>query len=103
METGFSSKIAWISVGDPIEMGQRDIYPVARVSALKGCGCILGCMISPEALLIVEPAQAYAVSLTSDEITLDQILAMAPSLREIVEKGIGKKYEERTKKKEREQ
>lgn len=103
METAFSSDIAWISVGDPIKIDQRCIYPVARVLALKGCGCILGCIISPEALLIVEPAQAYAVSLTSDEITLDQILAMAPSLREIVEKGIGKKYEERTKKKEREQ
>ena len=101
METGFSSKIAWISVGDPIEMDQRDIYPVARISALKGCGCIMGCSVSPEVLLIVEPAQAYAVSLTSDEITLDQILAMAPSLREIVEKGIGKKYEERKNEEER--
>ena len=89
METGFSSDIAWISVGDPIEIDQRCIYPVARVLALKGC--ILGCMISPEALLIVEPAQAYAVSLTGQEITLDQLLEMVPSLWEMVEKETGKK------------
>ena len=101
METGFSSKIAWISVGDPIEIDQRDIYPVAKISALKGCGCIMGCLISPEALLIVEPARAYAVSLTGEEITLDQLLAMAPSMREIVEKGTGKKYEERNSEEER--
>ena len=89
METGFSSDIAWISVGDPIEIDQRCIYPVARVLASKGCGCLLGCMISPEALLIVEPARAYAVSLTGQEITLDQLLAMAPSMKEIVKKETG--------------
>lgn len=84
METEFSSDIAWISVGDPIEIAQRCIYPVARVLALKGGGCILGCTISPEALLIVEPAGAYAVSLTGEEITLDQLLEMVPSLWEIL-------------------
>jgi uncharacterized spore protein YtfJ len=47
-------------------------------------------MISPEALLIVEPARTYAVSLTGKEITLDQLLEMAPSLWEIVEKGQAK-------------
>jgi len=94
METAFSSITAWISVKDPIEIDQRDIYPVAKISVSKGCGCILGCSVSPEALLIVEPAQAYAVSLTGEEITLDQLLAMAPSLRKIVEKEIGKKYGE---------
>jgi len=94
METLFSSDIAWISVEDPIEIDQRDIYPVAKISVSKGCGCILGCSVSPEALLIVEPARAYAVSLTGEEITLDQLLAMVPSLREIVEKEIGMKYGE---------
>ena len=94
MKAAFSSDIAWITVKDPIEIDQRDIYPVAKVSVSKGFGCILGCSVSPEALLIVEQAQAYAVSLTGEEITLDQLLAMAPSLRKIVEKEIGKKYGE---------
>lgn len=87
METGFSTDITWISVGDPIEIDQRCIYPVARVSALKGCRYILGCSISPEALLIMEAARAYVVSLTGEEITLDKLLAMAPSLKGIVENG----------------
>ncbi|MGD0953801.1 MAG: hypothetical protein ABR985_15670 [Methanotrichaceae archaeon] len=94
METGFSSDIAWISVGDPIKIDKSCIYPVARVLALKGCGCILGCLISPEALLIVEPARAYAVSLTGHEITMGQLLAMAPSIKEIVEKETGKNEED---------
>ena len=101
METGFSSDIAWISVGDPIKIDQRCIYPVARVLALKGCGCILGCMISPEALLIVEPARAYAVSLTGKEITMGQLLEMVPSLWEIVEKEKGKKYEDENREEEK--
>lgn len=101
MKTGFSSDIAWISVGDPIKIDQRCIYPVARVLALKGCGCILGCRISPEALLIVEPARAYAVSLTGQEITLDQLLAMASSIKEIVEKVTGKKYEDENREEEK--
>jgi uncharacterized spore protein YtfJ len=101
METGFSSDIAWISVGDPIEIDQRCIYPIARVLALKGCGCILGCLISPGALLIVEPVRAYAVSLTGKDITLDQLLAMAPSIKEIIEKETGKKYEEENREEEK--
>lgn len=93
METGFSSDITWISVGDPIEIDQRCIYPVARVLASKGFGRILGCTISPEALMIVEPARTYVVSLTGQKITLDLLLAMAPSMKEIVDKEICKKYE----------
>ena len=79
MRTTFSSEISWISVREPIEIDQRDIYPVAKISVSKGCGCLIGCIISPEALLIVEPGRAYAVSLTGEEIPLDQLLAMAPS------------------------
>lgn len=101
METGFSYDIIWISVRDPIVIDQRDIYPVARISASKGCGCILGCSISPEALLVVEPPLAYAVSLTGEEIALDQLLAMAPSLKEIVEKKIDKKHVERNSEEEK--
>jgi uncharacterized spore protein YtfJ len=95
METRFSSRITWIRIGDPIEADQREIYPVAKISASKLCRCITGCSVSPEALLIVEGAGVYAVSLTGEEITLDQLLDMAPSLREIVENETGKKYEER--------
>ena len=77
METVFSSDIAWISVEDPIEIDQRDIYPVAKISVSKGCGCILVCSVSPEALLIVEPARAYAVSYLLN----NQLILLATRMR----------------------
>jgi len=85
METPLSSEIETrISIGDAIEIYQRVVYPVARTSILRKCGDLLGCWIAPVAVLITEPDNAYAVSLTEEEITLDQLLAMAPSLNEIV-------------------
>ena len=80
METPLSSEIeTWISIGDAIEIYQRVIYPIARISVVKRCGDLLGCWIAPLAVLITEPDNAYAISLTKEEITLDQLLAMAPS------------------------
>lgn len=73
-----------ISIGDAIEINQRVIYPVARTSVLKNCGKLLGCGIAPLALLITEPDNSYAISLTEEDITLDQILAIAPPLNEIL-------------------
>jgi uncharacterized spore protein YtfJ len=85
METPLSSEIETrISIGDAIEIYQRVVYPVARTSILRKCGDLLGCWIAPVAVLITEPDNAYAVSLTKEEIKLDQLLAMAPSLNEIV-------------------
>ena len=85
METPLSSEIETrISIGYAIEIYQRVVYPVARTSILRKCGDLLGCWIAPVAVLITEPDNAYAVSLTKEEIKLDQLLAMAPSLNEIV-------------------
>lgn len=47
----------------------------------------MGCAISPIAVLVIEPADIYAISLTEEKITIDQLLAEAPSLKEIVEKA----------------
>jgi uncharacterized spore protein YtfJ len=86
METPLSSEIETrISIGYAIETYKRVIYPVARISVLKRCGDLLGCWIEPIAVLITEQDNAYAISLTKEEITLDQLLGMAPSLNEIVE------------------
>jgi hypothetical protein len=90
METPSSSEIeTWISIGDVIEIYQRVIYPVARISVLKRCGDILGCWIAPVAVLITETDNAYAISLTEEGITLDQLLAMEPSLNEIAGRAHG--------------
>lgn len=72
-----------ISIGDAIEINQRVIYPVARTSVLKICGKISGCWIAPLALLITEPDNSYAISLTEEDIPLDQILALAPRLMKL--------------------
>lgn len=85
MQTPLSCETeSWISTGDAIEIYSRVIYPVARISVLGKCEGILACWIEPVAVLITEPDNAYAISLTNEKITLDQLLAMAPSLNEIV-------------------
>lgn len=87
MEKAFGLETySWISVGDPIKLYQRDIYPVARISSLKGHRSALGCLVLPLALLIAEPTQSYVVSLTGEEMTLDQLLAIAPSLKYALKK-----------------
>jgi hypothetical protein len=86
METPLSSEIEnGISIGNAVEIYDKVIYPVARISVLRSCGNLLCCWIAPIALLITEPNNFYAISLTNDEITLDQLLVMAPSLNEIVD------------------
>jgi hypothetical protein len=79
METEFNSdNDSWISVGSSIAVGNRVLYPIARVSVLIGIRGILGCKISPIAILIREPDNAYAISLSKEEITLDHILELMP-------------------------
>jgi hypothetical protein len=75
MEDPLSNEIeTWISIGDAIEIYQRVIYPVARISILRRCTALYACWIAPVAILITEQENAYAISLTGEEITLDQLL-----------------------------
>lgn len=78
---------SWISIGDAIEMGEKKIYLVAKVTIIKWRKVILGCWISPLSLLVTEPGFVYAISLTGEEMTIDTLLAMAPSLKRIVGKA----------------
>jgi uncharacterized spore protein YtfJ len=71
------------SVGEAIKIGDRTIYPVNQVSTLNRNGTgFFGVWISPLAIVVVEPTQKYAISLTSETITLDKLLEKAPSLKE---------------------
>jgi hypothetical protein len=84
MKTPSGSEIkTWISIGDAIEIYSRVIYPVARISALRSCEDLLACWISPVAILIIEPDNAYAISLNDEKITLDQLLAMAHDIYDL--------------------
>jgi hypothetical protein len=68
METKLNSDIdSWISVGTGIVVGNRVLYHIARISVFKGIGGILGCEISPIAVLIREPDNIYAISLSREE------------------------------------
>jgi uncharacterized spore protein YtfJ len=70
------------SIGGAIKVGDRTIYPIIELSTLNGDKMrFFGAWISPFALVIVEPTQAYAISLTSETITLDQLIKKVPSLK----------------------
>ncbi len=84
MERGLVSEIdTWISVGKAIEIDKKVLYLVAKAAILKGGLGNLGCSISPLAILVTESAHVYAISLTDEKITVDQLLAIAPSLERI--------------------
>jgi uncharacterized spore protein YtfJ len=90
METGLLSdtRIA-ISIGSAMHVGQKVFYPIARVSIIAGKGGIIGCWINPVALLIAEDTFAYAVSLTDETVSMDQLFEMIPSLRDLIETSNG--------------
>ena len=68
MEMKLNSDIdSWISVGTGIVAGNRVLYLIARISVFKGIGGILGCEISPIAVLIQVPDNIYAISLSREE------------------------------------
>jgi len=70
-------------VGEVLQVGDRTLYPVLRVSTLNNKGkSFFEVSITPLAMLIIEPTQEYAISLTDEIITLEKLLEMVPSLRE---------------------
>jgi len=78
-----------IIVAEEILAGDRSIYTVIEVSALKAeDGKALGSWLVPLAMLIIEPGLQYAVSITGEEMPLEAILQLAPSLKTAIEKGL---------------
>ena len=41
----------------------------------------------PQAMLIVEPGRQYAIDISGEQMSIETILEVAPSLKEIVEKA----------------
>jgi hypothetical protein len=73
----------YASVGEVLKISDRTLYPVFQVSTLNRNGKrFFGVWISPLALVVVEPTQKYAVSLTGEAVTLDRLLEKVPSLKE---------------------
>ena len=79
-----------IQVCKEIVAGVRTIFTVVRISTLEtDDGKILGSWIMPRAMLIIEPGSQYAISISGEQMSIETILEMAPSLKEVVEKARG--------------
>ncbi|VVB69636.1 Uncharacterised protein [uncultured archaeon] len=78
-----------ICVAKGLKAGDRSLYTVIRVSSLKDEGKIVGSWLTPLAVLIVEPKDQYAISITGERMRLEEIMKLAPSLRAVVEKARG--------------
>lgn len=79
-----------ILVCKEIEAGVRTIFTLIRISILAtDDGNILGSWLMPQAFLIIEPGEQYAVSISGEQMSIEKILEMAPSLKEVIEKARG--------------
>jgi hypothetical protein len=79
-----------IRVCKEIEAGVRTIFTLIRISILAtDDGNILGSWLMPQAMLIIEPGEQYAVSISGERMSIEKILELAPSLKEVVEKARG--------------
>ena len=79
-----------IQVCKEIEAGVRTIFTVIRISILAtDDGNILGSWLMPQAFLIIEPGEQYAVSISGEQMSIEKILELAPSLKEVIEKARG--------------
>ncbi len=77
-----------VLVGKKVKAGDRTIWPVMRVSIFKTCeDRILAIQIVPLAMLIIEPAEQYALSFEGKPMTIDAILELAAPLRDALEKA----------------
>jgi uncharacterized spore protein YtfJ len=76
-----------VSVGKEIEVGCRTIWPVTRITVIRGCeDKVQAIQITPLAILIIEPTGQYAVSFAGEPMTIEAILELAPPLRDVLEK-----------------
>jgi hypothetical protein len=79
-----------IRVSKEMEAGVRTIFTVIRISNIAtDDGNLLGSWLMPLAFLIIEPGEQYAVSISGEQMSIETILELAPSLKEVIEKARG--------------
>ena len=87
-DKGLSGTDMQVQVGKEIKAGDRTIWPVMRITILKTCeDRILAIQVTPLAMLIIEPAGQYAVSLDGEPMSIEAILKLASPLRDILEEA----------------
>lgn len=76
-----------IKVAEEILAADRSIYTVIEVFILKADDVkAIGCWLVPLAILIIEPGWQYAISINGEEMPLEAIIELAPSLKFVIEK-----------------
>ena len=79
-----------IQVSKEMKAGNRTIFTVIRISNLAtDSGMIQGSWLMPLAFLIIEPGEQYAISISGERMSIETILELAPSLKEVIEKARG--------------
>jgi hypothetical protein len=78
-----------IKIGELLKLGNRTIHLIIRLSVLDTENSFLGAWAYPIALLVIEPGKEYAVSFSEEKITLAQLMDIAPSMRDILDKARG--------------
>ena len=77
-----------VRVGKEIMAGNRTIWPVVRITIfLASENRVHAIQITPLAVLIVEQEEQYALSFDGGQMTIDDILDLAPSLGDILEQA----------------
>ena len=68
-----------------VAVGKRTLFVISRAQSVTGFGGeAYGVLCSPIALLVDESGDLYSRSLTEDEMTVEEILSLVPSLKEKV-------------------
>jgi uncharacterized spore protein YtfJ len=76
-------------VGREIIAGSRTIWPVTKITIIKGCGEMgLAVEASPIAMLIADRMGTYAISISGNPMAVREILELAPALRDVLAKRV---------------
>lgn len=79
-----------IKIGEALKIGDRTLHFLARISILRTeDGEIIGGWAYPLAMIANEQGNNYAFSFTGEDFTMDQLMKMAPSLRDVLDKDKG--------------
>jgi len=82
--TGLQKRVL---LGRRIEAGARCIWPVIKALVWMRGGRAFIAHLQPFALLIVEGAEEYAITLSGRPLTVEELLEKAPELREALDEA----------------
>ena len=79
-----------VNVGEALRIGNRTLHFLARVYIVgTEDDNMLGGWADPLAMVVSEQNKEYVFSFTGQDFTIDQLMEMAPSLRDVLNKDKG--------------